>query len=56
MKLNRTKLARLADVLQEMVDTGFVAGEAEPGIVLKIDREGLDAGKDNLIYRAAEKL
>ncbi len=26
MKLNRTKLARLADVLQEMVDTGFVAG------------------------------
>ena len=28
MKLNRTKLARLADVLQEMVDTGFVAGVA----------------------------
>ena len=26
MKLNRTKLARPADVLQEMVDTGFVAG------------------------------
>ena len=26
MKLNRTKLARLADVLQEMVDTGVVAG------------------------------
>lgn len=33
----------------------FIKKEA-PGIVLKIDVEGLDAGKDNLICRAAEKL
>lgn len=39
-----------------LYDTLTFIKKAEPGIVLKIDREGLDAGKDNLIYRAAEKL
>ena len=39
-----------------LYDTLTFIKMAEPGIVLKIDREGLDAGKDNLIYRAAEKL
>lgn len=39
-----------------LCDTLTFRKKAEPGIVLKIDRAGLDAGKDNLIYRAAEKL
>ena len=33
-----------------LYDTLTFIKKAEPGIVLKIDREGLDAGKDNLIY------
>lgn len=39
-----------------LYDTLTFSRKAEPGIVLKIDIEGLDAGKDNLICRAAEKL
>ena len=39
-----------------LCDTLTFRKKAEPGIVLKNDRAGLDAGKDNLIYRAAEKL
>lgn len=30
--------------------------KAEPGIVLRIEKAGLDNGKDNLVYRAAEAL
>ena len=43
MKLNRTKLARLADVLQEMVDTGFVAG---------VTCMVLQAGEEQCYYEA----
>ena len=37
-------------------DTLTFCRKKEPGIVLKIDKENLSAGKDNLICRAAERL
>lgn len=37
-------------------DTLTFTKKEEPGIVLATDREELSGGKDNLIYRAAEKL
>lgn len=40
----------------DLYDTLTFTRKEEPGVILKIDREGLDAGRDNLICRAAEKL
>ncbi len=40
----------------DLCDTLTFCRKKEPGIVLKIDKENLSAGKDNLICRAAERL
>lgn len=40
----------------DLYDTLTFCKKKESGIVLKIDKENLSAGKDNLICRAAEKL
>ncbi|MDE7275581.1 MAG: 4-(cytidine 5'-diphospho)-2-C-methyl-D-erythritol kinase [Lachnospiraceae bacterium] len=40
----------------DLYDTLTFCRKKEPGIVLKIDKENLSAGRDNLICRAAERL
>lgn len=40
----------------DLYDTLTFCRKKEPGIVLKIDKENLSAGRDNLIFRAAERL
>ncbi|MDE7339504.1 MAG: 4-(cytidine 5'-diphospho)-2-C-methyl-D-erythritol kinase [Lachnospiraceae bacterium] len=40
----------------DLYDTLTFCKKKEPGIVLKIDKENLSAGRDNLVCRAAEKL
>ncbi|MCM1143703.1 MAG: 4-(cytidine 5'-diphospho)-2-C-methyl-D-erythritol kinase [Blautia sp.] len=40
----------------DIYDTLLFEKKAEPGVVLKIDKEGLSAGADNLICRAANLL
>lgn len=40
----------------DLYDTLAFRKRKEPGVILKIDKDNLSAGKDNLICRAAEKL